>query len=76
MSGTQAAPHISATATGDDLVMMDKRLTGAKASFNGTVAGSKVDGEFSLAGNLGGVPIDGSGRIASLEGGVRQLQDL
>ncbi|MCT8268636.1 translocation/assembly module TamB domain-containing protein [Afifella sp. JA880] len=76
VSGTQAAPQISATATGDNLVMMDKRLTGAKASFNGTVAGSKVDGEFSLAGNLGGVPIDGSGRIASLEGGVRQLQDL
>jgi len=75
LSGTPEEPRIEAVVTGDRLVLMEKRLTGAEARFSGTL-GNAVSGSFSLAGNLGGVPIDGSGRIEPGEAGARRLEDL
>ncbi|MBZ8134997.1 translocation/assembly module TamB domain-containing protein [Afifella sp. IM 167] len=75
LSGTPQEPKIEAVVTGERLVLMEKQLTGAQARFSGTL-GSAVSGSFSLAGNLGGVPIEGSGRLEPGEAGAKRLEDL
>ncbi|WP_026381701.1 translocation/assembly module TamB domain-containing protein [Afifella pfennigii] len=75
LSGTPEAPQIEALVTGERLVLMGRQLTGAEARFEGTIAGD-VAGAFSLTGNLGGVPIEGSGRLAPGEDGARRLEAL
>ena len=47
LSGTRSAPQVVADATGDNVVLMERKLTGAKAHFSGTIAGPDTSGEAS-----------------------------
>ena len=76
LSGLPDAPKVEAQASGDDIVLMGRPLTGAAARFSGVVAGPQTSGEAELSGTLGDTEVRGSAKLAAGEDGARMLQDL
>ena len=76
VQGSAAAPRLDVEATGTDVVLMERPLTGATARFAGIVAGPETGGEATLIASLGDVPVAGSARLAAGEAGARRIDDL
>ena len=76
ITGTTAAPEIDAEVNGDEIVLMGRPLEDAMARFSGVVAGPEVSGDAEIGGSLDGVPVMGSARLSSAEGGGRALNEL
>ena len=76
VTGTRTAPQIEAEASGEQVVLMGRALTGATARFSGVVAGPQTAGDAEIAGTLDGVPVRGAARLAAGENGARRLENL
>ncbi len=76
VTGTRAAPEVSAEATGDKIVLMERPLADARARFSGVVAGPATSGEAELTGTLGDAAVRGTAKLSAGENGARAIDDL
>ncbi len=76
LSGTSAAPRVEAEASGDEIVLMGRPLTDARARFSGVIAGPDTAGEAEIGGTLGDAAVTGSAVLSAGEDGARRIADL
>ncbi|WP_181708352.1 translocation/assembly module TamB domain-containing protein [Chthonobacter rhizosphaerae] len=76
LTGSGQRPNVVAVVMADALDLAGKPLTNAEARFEGVLDGALVNGDLTVTGRLADVPLDLRARIASLEDGVRRLEDL
>ncbi|SEQ08875.1 autotransporter secretion inner membrane protein TamB [Faunimonas pinastri] len=76
LGGSQAAPEVDVTASGTDVVLMDRPLKDPRAHFVGTIAGPNTRGDATLNATLGNTPIQGSGHLSGAADGSRHIENL